>query len=45
MPLMYFSILLSDGSYTPGLDTRQGPIEDWNGSYTGYYMRKFLGIC
>lgn len=25
-----------------GLDTRQGPIEDWNGSYTGYYMRKFL---
>ena len=32
----------SDGSYTPGLDTRQGPIEDWNGSYTGYYMRKFL---
>lgn len=31
-----------DGSYTAGLDTRQGPIEDWNGSYTGYYMRKFL---
>jgi hypothetical protein len=30
------------GSYTPGLDTRQGPIEDWNGSYTGYYMRKFI---
>lgn len=25
-----------------GLDTRQGPIEDWNGSYTGYYLRKFL---
>lgn len=32
----------ADGSYTPGLDTRQGPIEDWNGTYTGYYMRKFL---
>ena len=32
----------ADGSYTAGLDTRQGPIEDWNGSYTGYYMRKFL---
>ncbi len=32
----------SAGVYTPGLDTRQGPIEDWNGSYTGYYMRKFL---
>lgn len=32
----------ANGSYTPGLDTRQGPIEDWNGTYTGYYMRKFL---
>lgn len=32
----------ADGSYTPGLDTRQGPIEDWNGTYTGYYMRKFI---
>lgn len=32
----------ASGSYTPGLDTRQGPIEDWNGTYTGYYMRKFL---
>lgn len=26
----------------PGLDTRQGPFEDWNGTYTGYYLRKFL---
>lgn len=25
-----------------GLDTRQGGIEEWNGSYTGYYMRKFI---
>lgn len=25
-----------------GLDTRQSPIEDWNGSYTGYYVRKFV---
>jgi hypothetical protein len=25
-----------------GLDTRQSPIEDWNGSYTGYYVRKFI---
>jgi starch-binding outer membrane protein, SusD/RagB family len=24
-----------------GLDTRQSSIEDWNGSYTGYYFRKF----
>jgi len=26
----------------PGLDTRNSPIEDWNGSYTGYYYRKFI---
>jgi hypothetical protein len=26
----------------PGLDTRQGPIEDWNGGYSGYYVRKFV---
>lgn len=25
-----------------GIDTRQGPIENWNGSHTGYYMRKFI---
>lgn len=25
-----------------GLDTRKSSIEDWNGSYTGYYMRKFI---
>src|SRR6266487_5124853 len=25
-----------------GLDTRDGPIEDWNGSYSGYYIRKFI---
>lgn len=25
-----------------GLDTRQSPIENWNGAYTGYYLRKFL---
>ena len=24
-----------------GLDTRNSSIEDWNGSYTGYYFRKF----
>lgn len=24
-----------------GLDTRNSSIEDWNGSYTGYYVRKF----
>ena len=25
-----------------GLDTRGSSIEDWNGSYTGYYMHKFI---
>jgi starch-binding outer membrane protein, SusD/RagB family len=27
---------------TFGLDTRQSSIENWNGSWTGYYMRKFV---
>lgn len=31
-----------NGEVIPGLDTRKSPIEDWNGTYTGYYMRKFL---
>jgi hypothetical protein len=26
----------------PGLDTRQSSIENWNGSWTGYYARKFI---
>jgi len=25
-----------------GLDTRSGPFQDWNGSRTGYNMRKFI---
>ncbi|HEV7380286.1 MAG TPA: RagB/SusD family nutrient uptake outer membrane protein [Dyadobacter sp.] len=25
-----------------GLDTRKGPIEDWNGTYSGYYLKKFM---
>jgi hypothetical protein len=25
-----------------GLDTRQGPIENWNGTWTGYAIRKFI---
>lgn len=29
-------------SVIPGLDTRQSPIEDWNGTYTGYYLMKFM---
>lgn len=31
----------ANGSYNPGIDTRQG-VDDWNGTYTGYYMRKFI---
>lgn len=30
-----------DGTIKNGVDTRQGPIEDWNGSRTGTYFRKF----
>lgn len=35
-------VTLPDGSTRPGLDTRDGPIEDWNGGYSGYYLRKFI---
>lgn len=35
--------LSSGSSKVPyfGLDTRKSTVEDWNGSYTGYYFRKF----
>jgi len=26
----------------PGLDTRDSPVENWNGAYSGYYLRKFV---
>ena len=32
---------LSGKMIKPGLDTREGPIEDWNGGKTGYYLRKW----
>ncbi|GAA4313987.1 RagB/SusD family nutrient uptake outer membrane protein [Compostibacter hankyongensis] len=38
------TITLPDGSTLPGIDTRNGPIENWNGSYPNYYLRKFLDI-
>ena len=25
-----------------GLDSRHSPVENWNGTYTGYYLRKFI---
>jgi starch-binding outer membrane protein, SusD/RagB family len=27
---------------TPGLDTRQATVENWNGGKNGYYMKKFM---
>lgn len=32
----------SDERIVGGLDSRFGRIEDWNGTYTGYYCRKFI---
>jgi len=39
-----YNVLNSSGAKVThsGLDTRNSPIEDWNGSYTGYYIRKFI---
>lgn len=39
-----YEIVNASGAKTThfGLDTRNSPIEDWNGSYTGYYARKFI---
>ena len=31
----------NDGTIVNGVDTRQGPIEDWNGSRTGIYFKKY----
>lgn len=38
----FTKLTLPDGSTLPGIDTRNGPVENWNGSYTNYYLRKFL---
>jgi hypothetical protein len=32
---------MGGGTLQSGLDTRQSAIENWNGSWTGYYVRKF----
>src|SRR5207244_2654185 len=29
-----------DTTMVPGLDTRDSPVENWNGAYSGYYVRK-----
>jgi hypothetical protein len=36
------SVETAPGVWNPGVDTRDGPIEDWNGGYSGYYLRKFV---
>ncbi|MDW3648733.1 MAG: RagB/SusD family nutrient uptake outer membrane protein [Bacteroidia bacterium] len=30
------------GGFVNGIDTRESPIENWNGSRTHYYVRKFI---
>ncbi len=35
---------MSGGMIVPGVDTRSGPIEDWNGGKSGYYVRKFVDM-
>ena len=30
------------GVLGPGLDTRNSPVENWNASWSAYYMRKFI---
>src|SRR3546814_19008836 len=38
-----YDLIGSNGKFTHrGLDTRFSAIEDWNGSRSGYYMRKFI---
>jgi starch-binding outer membrane protein, SusD/RagB family len=37
-----YSDLAGTNQLIPGVDTRQGPIENWNGGRTGYYLRKFV---
>lgn len=32
----------NNGEMMPGLDTRESSIENWNGSWSGYYCRKFI---
>jgi hypothetical protein len=35
---------MSGTMIVPGVDTRSGPIEDWNGGKSGYYLRKFVDM-
>ena len=37
-----FMIMKIGDRVASGIDSRQGRIENWNGGYTGYYMKKFI---
>lgn len=49
-PRFYASILYNGSewmgrpteTFIGGLDSREGPIDSWNGSMTGYYLKKFV---
>ena len=49
-PRFYASILYNGSvwmgrateTFVGGLDSREGPIDSWNGSMTGYYLKKFV---
>jgi hypothetical protein len=47
----FYAMILYDGApfqgrpvetFHGGLDSREGPIGSWNGTQTGYYLRKFI---
>ena len=38
----FTTLTLPNGKTLPGIDTRNGPVENWNGSLSNYYLRKFL---
>jgi starch-binding outer membrane protein, SusD/RagB family len=33
-----------DNTSIAGLDTRDSPLENWNGTYTAYYLKKFVDL-
>jgi len=34
----------TEESFWPGMDTREGGGENWNATFTGYYIKKFINI-
>lgn len=38
----FIRLELPDGSIVPGADSRDSPIEPWNATWSGYYVRKIL---